>query len=190
MHSLSITMLPVVLGWIQIWSCWTECTAPTSVRADCPSNSTDVYVPLTRKDQAAAFLRDQSGLFSFSHLLIILPTCILRCDTDFFSYWKSSLGTELSSFCWHCLRVGLNFINNFGVHHGNINNEGLIWSKSRCNIHICRNSIAIPQYFTAPANLDWKFQHYSTKIILRIVEVFGTLCILAKKFNDYCYCFY
>lgn len=84
MHSLYITMLPVVFGWIQIWSCWTECTAPTSVRADCPSNSTDVYVPLTRKDQAAAFLRDQSGLFSFSHLLIILPTCILRCDTDFF----------------------------------------------------------------------------------------------------------
>lgn len=33
-------------------------------------------------------------------------------------------------------------------------------------------------------------EYFSTKIILRIFEVFGTLCILGKKFNDYCYCFY
>lgn len=34
----------------------------------------DVYACLTRKDQAVALVRGQSGLFSFSHILIILLT--------------------------------------------------------------------------------------------------------------------
>lgn len=145
MHSLYITMLPVVPGWIQIWSCWMECTAPTSVPADCPSNSTNTNVPLTRKDQAAASLREQSGLFSFSHVLLFFLVWTLRGDTDFFHIENYLFCTELSSLCWHCLWVGLNFINNFGAHRGNIINVGVIWYYSTCHIHGCRNSIAIQQ---------------------------------------------
>lgn len=74
MHYLYITMLPVVPGWIQIWSCWMQCTAPTSVHADCPLNSTNMCATLTRKEQAAASFREQSGLFSFSHILLFFLT--------------------------------------------------------------------------------------------------------------------
>lgn len=51
--------------------------------AECPSGSRNMYACLTRKDKAAAFSREQPGLFSFSQILIILLTQILRGDTDF-----------------------------------------------------------------------------------------------------------
>lgn len=85
LSSLYLTMMLVVLGWTQIWSSERSVQHTSlSNHAECPSSSRNMYACLTRKDQAAAFLREQSGLFSFSQILIIFLTGILKGDIVFY----------------------------------------------------------------------------------------------------------
>lgn len=117
-----------------------------------PSSKWSIYACLTRKDQTAALWREQSWLFNFCQIHIILLTRILRGDTGSFSvlllfsfYFILFLCVcaELSSFFWLKQSNNSIFINTFGVHYGSINHKNHIWYQSKCHVYFSRNSIVI-----------------------------------------------